>query len=116
MLRAIGGSNLRANALEKGIVAAAPFAPDDTVRLTRLGFPMIANLSDTLTIPQTILTARNEFLEKSPGTAKSFLKALILGIHSPSSINPRQSKLDLKRSFKVSRSSSILHTIFTHRR
>ena len=80
MLRAIGGSNLRASALEKGIVAAAPFAPDDTVRLTRLGFPMLANLSDTLTIPQTILTARNEFLEKNPETAKSFLKALILGI------------------------------------
>jgi ABC-type nitrate/sulfonate/bicarbonate transport system substrate-binding protein len=80
MLRAIGGSNLRAAALEKGIVAAAPFAPDDTVRLTRLGFPMIANLSDTLAIPQTILTARNEFLEKSPQTAKGFLKALILGI------------------------------------
>ena len=80
MLRAIGGSNLRAAALEKGIVAAAPFAPDDTVRLTRVGFPMIANLSDTLAIPQTILTARNEFLEKSPQTAKGFLKALILGI------------------------------------
>ena len=80
MLRAIGGSNLRASALEKGIVAAAPFAPDDTVRLTRLGYPMIANLSDTLTIPQTILTARSEFLEKNPQTAKGFLKALILGI------------------------------------
>ena len=80
MLRAIGGSNLRASALEKGIVAAAPFAPDDTVRLTRLGFPMIANLSDALTIPQTIVTTRNEFLEKSPETAKGFLKALILGI------------------------------------
>jgi ABC-type nitrate/sulfonate/bicarbonate transport system substrate-binding protein len=80
MLRAIGGSNLRASALEKGIVAAAPFAPDDTVRLTRLGFPIIANLSDTLAIPQTILTARNEFLERSPETAKGFLKALILGI------------------------------------
>lgn len=80
MLRAIGGSNLRASALEKGIVAAAPFAPDDTVRLTRIGFPMIANLSDTLAIPQTILTVRNEFLEKNPETAKGFLKALILGI------------------------------------
>jgi ABC-type nitrate/sulfonate/bicarbonate transport system substrate-binding protein len=80
MLRAIGGSNLRASALEKGIVAAAPFAPDDTVRLTRVGFPMIANLSDTLSIPQTILTARNEFLERYPDTSKRFLKALILGI------------------------------------
>ena len=32
-LRAIGGSNLRVGALEKGLVAAAPFAPEDTVRL-----------------------------------------------------------------------------------
>jgi ABC-type nitrate/sulfonate/bicarbonate transport system substrate-binding protein len=79
-LRAIGGSNLRAGALEKGIVAAAPFAPDDTVRLTRLGFPMLANLSDTLIIPQTILTSRVDFLEKNPETSKRFLKALILGI------------------------------------
>ena len=79
-LRAIGGSNLRAGALEKGIVAAAPFAPDDTVRLTRLGFPMLANLSDTLVIPQTILTSRVDFLEKNAETSKRFLKALILGI------------------------------------
>jgi NitT/TauT family transport system substrate-binding protein len=79
-LRAIGGSNLRASALERGIVAAAPFAPDDTVRLTRLGFRMLANLSDTLIIPQTILTTRSEFLEKSRETSKRFLKALILGI------------------------------------
>jgi len=79
-LRAIGGSNLRAGALEKGIVAAAPFAPDDTVRFTRLGFPMLANLSDTLIIPQTILTSRVDFLEKNPETSKRFLKALILGI------------------------------------
>ena len=79
-LRAIGGSNLRAGALEKGLVAAAPFAPDDTVRLTRLGFPMLANLSDTLVIPQTILTSRVDFLEKNPETSKRFLKALILGI------------------------------------
>ena len=80
MLRAIGGSNLRAGALEKGLVAAAPFAPDDTVRLTRLGYPMLANLSDALVIPQTILTSRFDFLEKHPETSKRFLKALILGI------------------------------------
>jgi ABC-type nitrate/sulfonate/bicarbonate transport system substrate-binding protein len=79
-LRAIGGSNLRASALEKGIVAAAPFAPDDTVRLTRLGFPLLANLSDSLIIPQTILTSTIEFLDKNPETSERFLKALILGI------------------------------------
>ena len=34
-LRAIGGSALRAGALERGIVAAAPFAPEDTVKIGR---------------------------------------------------------------------------------
>jgi NitT/TauT family transport system substrate-binding protein len=79
-LRAIGGSNLRVGALEKGLVAAAPFAPEDTVRLMRVGFPMLANFSDTLQIPQTILTARNDYLDKFPETSKRFLKALIQGI------------------------------------
>ena len=80
MLRAIGGSNLRVGALEKGLVAAAPFAPEDTVRLMRLGYPMLANFSDTLAIPQTIITARNDTLDKLPETSKRFLKGLILGI------------------------------------
>jgi len=79
-LRAIGGSNLRVGALEKGLVAAAPFAPEDTVRLMRVGFPMLANFSDTLQIPQTILTARIDYLDKFPETSKRFLKALIQGI------------------------------------
>jgi ABC-type nitrate/sulfonate/bicarbonate transport system substrate-binding protein len=81
LLRAIGGSNLRVGALEKGLVAAAPFAPEDTVRLIRLGYPMIANFSDTLNIPQTLLTARNDYLDKQPDVSKRFLKALVLGIH-----------------------------------
>lgn len=80
VLRAIGGSNLRVSALEKGIVAAAPFSPEDTVRLTRQGFPMIANFSDILNMPQTLLTTRNEYLEKFPDTSKRFLKALALGM------------------------------------
>ena len=79
-LRAIGGSALRAGALEKGLVAAAPFAPEDTVRLMRLGLPMIANLSDSLNIPQSIVATRNDVLEKFPDATKRFLKALILGI------------------------------------
>ena len=79
-LRAVGGSALRAAAMERGIVAAAPFAPEDTVRLMRSGFPMIANLSDTLNIPQSVVAARNELVEKYPETSKRFLKALVLGI------------------------------------
>ena len=79
-LRAIGGSALRAAALEKGLVAAAPFAPEDTVRLMRIGFPMIANLSDTLNIPQSVVTTRNEVTEKLPEMTKRFLKALVMGI------------------------------------
>ena len=79
-LRAVGGSSMRVSALEKGIVAAAPFSPEDTVRLVRLGFPMIANMSDSLNIPQSIVVARNDALEKLPETSKRFLKALVLGI------------------------------------
>lgn len=79
-LRAIGGSALRAGALEKGLVAAAPFAPEDTVRLMRLGLPMLANLSDTLNIPQSIVATRQEVVDKFPDTTKRYLKALILGI------------------------------------
>jgi ABC-type nitrate/sulfonate/bicarbonate transport system substrate-binding protein len=79
-LRAVGGSNMRVSALEKGIVAAAPFSPEDTVRLVRLGFPMIANMSDSLNIPQSIVATRHDVLEKMPDTAKRFLKALILGM------------------------------------
>ena len=79
-LRAIGGSGLRAGALEKGLVAAAPFAPEDTVRLVRLGLPMLANLSDSLNIPQSVVATRNDVLEKMPETTKRFLKALILGV------------------------------------
>jgi NitT/TauT family transport system substrate-binding protein len=81
LLRAIGGSNLRVAALEKGLVAAAPFAPEDTVRLMRMGFPLIANFSDTLNIPQTLITARNDYLGKQPDITKRFLKGLVLGIH-----------------------------------
>ena len=50
------------------------------MRLMRSGFPMIANLSDTLNIPQSVVAARNELLEKYPETSKRFLKALVLGI------------------------------------
>lgn len=79
-LRSVGGSAMRVSALENGIVVAAPFSPEDTVRLVRLGYPMIANMSDILNIPQSIVVSRNEALEKMPDTAKRFLKALILGM------------------------------------
>lgn len=81
ILRAIGGSSLRVGALEKSIVAAAPFSPEDTVRLTRLGYPMLANFSDILNMPQTLITARGDYIDKQPDIAKRFLKGLVQGIH-----------------------------------
>ncbi len=80
LLRAIGNTTMRAAALENGLVAAAPFSPEDAVRLTAKGFPLIVNLSESLGIPQSIIMARDEMLEKYPETSKRFLKALILGI------------------------------------
>jgi NitT/TauT family transport system substrate-binding protein len=80
ILRAVGNTTMRAAALENGLVAAAPFSPEDAVRLTAKGFPLIVNLSESLGIPQSILIARDGLLEKYPETTKRFLKAIILGI------------------------------------
>jgi NitT/TauT family transport system substrate-binding protein len=79
-LRAIGGTALRALALEKGLIAAAPFSAEDTVRLLDKGFPMIVNLNEALRIPQSIFVTRGEVLQKYPETTKRFLKAVILGM------------------------------------
>ena len=80
-LRAIGGTTLRAAALERGLIAAAPFSPEDAVKLLNKGYSLISNLSDSLGIPQTVVVARGDMLEKYPETSKRFLKALVLGIH-----------------------------------
>ncbi|HMA80332.1 MAG TPA: ABC transporter substrate-binding protein [Candidatus Binatia bacterium] len=80
MLRAIGGTVLRAAAIEKGIIAAAPFSTEDAVRLMRAGYNVISNLNESLGIPQNILVTRNEVLEKYPETTKRMLKAYIQGI------------------------------------
>jgi ABC-type nitrate/sulfonate/bicarbonate transport system substrate-binding protein len=80
-LRAVGNTTMRAIALENGLIAAAPFSPDDAVRLMAKGYPLIVNLGEALPIPETILVARSELLAKYPETTKRFLKALILGIH-----------------------------------
>ncbi len=79
-LRAIGGTALRAIALERGIIAAAPFTAEDTIRLLDKGFPMIVNMNQALQIPQSIFVTRGEMLHKYPETTKRFLKAVILGM------------------------------------
>src|ERR1051325_7842242 len=79
-LRAIGGTTLRAVALERGLIAAAPFSAEDAVRLLDKGYPMIVNLNEALKIPQSVLVTRGDVLEKYPDTTKRFLKAIILGM------------------------------------
>ena len=81
ILRAVGNTTMRAAALEKGLVAAAPFSPEDAVRLMKSGYPLISNFAESLDIPQSIVVTRGEVVEKYPETSKRFLKALILGIH-----------------------------------
>jgi ABC-type nitrate/sulfonate/bicarbonate transport system substrate-binding protein len=80
ILRAIGGTTMRTVALEKNLIAAAPFTTDEAVRLIDNGFPLIANLNESLDIPQSIIITRGEVLKKYPETTKRFLKALVLGI------------------------------------
>jgi NitT/TauT family transport system substrate-binding protein len=79
-LRAIGGTAVRAIALERGLIAAAPFSAEDAVRLLDRGYPMIVNLNEALRIPQSIFVTRGETLQKYPETSKRFLKAAILGM------------------------------------
>jgi NitT/TauT family transport system substrate-binding protein len=79
-LRAIGGTVLRAAAIEKGIIAAAPFSPEDAVRLMKAGYVVISNMSESLGIPQNIIVTRNEVLDKYPDSSKRVLKAYIQGI------------------------------------
>jgi NitT/TauT family transport system substrate-binding protein len=81
VLRAIGGTVLRAAAIEKGIIAAAPFSTEDGVRLIKAGYSVISNLSESLGIPQNILVTRNEMLERYPDTTRRMLKAYIQGIN-----------------------------------
>jgi NitT/TauT family transport system substrate-binding protein len=115
-LRAIGGSALRAAALEKGLVAAAPFAPEDTVRLMRLGFPMIANLGDSLNIPQGVIATRSDVLEKYPEMTKRFLKALILGMQLTKTNKAEAIKQAIRAAYRASRRSSIMPMICMRRR
>ena len=79
-LRAIGGTVLRAAAIEKGIIAAAPFSPEDGVRLIKAGYSLISNLSESLGIPQNIIVTRNEVLEKYPDVSRRVLKGYIQGM------------------------------------
>jgi NitT/TauT family transport system substrate-binding protein len=79
-LRAIGGTALRAVALERGVINAAPFTAEDTIKLIDKGFPMIVNLNEALRIPQSVLVTRGDMLRKYPETSKRFLKAMILGM------------------------------------
>jgi len=80
ILRAIGGTVLRAAAIEKGIIAAAPFSPEDAVRLMKGGYGVISNFNDSLGIPQNILVSSNDALNKYPETSKRVLKAYIQGM------------------------------------
>jgi ABC-type nitrate/sulfonate/bicarbonate transport system substrate-binding protein len=79
-LKAIGGTVLRAAAIEKGIIAAAPFSPEDGVRLIKAGYSLISNLSESLGIPQNIIVTRNEVLEKYPDMSRRVLKGYIQGM------------------------------------
>ncbi|HEY7167193.1 MAG TPA: ABC transporter substrate-binding protein [Candidatus Binatia bacterium] len=80
LLRAIGGTALRAAAIQKGAIAAAPFSTEDAVRLMKSGYSVISNMNESLGIPQNIIVTRNEVLDKYPETSKRMLKAYIQGI------------------------------------
>ena len=65
-LRAVGSSSLRAMALERGLIAVAPFGGEEVVGLTKKGFPLIANLGESLAIPQSLLVTRENCWKNTP--------------------------------------------------
>ena len=79
---AIGGTVLRAAAIEKGIIAAAPFSTEDAVRLMKSGYSVITNMSESLGIPQNLIVTRNEVLEKYPETSKANPQGIRSGYQS----------------------------------
>lgn len=79
-LRAVGSSSLRAVALERGLIAVAPFGSEEVLGLTKKGFPLIANLGESLAIPQSLLVTRRELLEKYADATKHFLRAVITSL------------------------------------
>ena len=105
ILRAIGGTALRAIALERGLIAAAPFSAEDTIRLLDKGHPMIVNLNEALRIPQSVFVTRGEVLQKYPDTTKRFLKAVSWECSSPDLTNKKRSKSALPPGSKASRRS-----------
>jgi ABC-type nitrate/sulfonate/bicarbonate transport system substrate-binding protein len=104
-LRAIGGTAVRAVALERGLIGAAPFSAEDAVRLLDKGFPMIVNLNEALKIPQSVFVTRGEVLQKFPETTKRFFKAVSWACNLPKTIRKRQFRPALPPGFKVSRTS-----------
>ncbi len=80
ILRAVGNTTMRAAALEKGLVAAAPFSPEDAVRLMKSGYPLLSNFAESLDIPQSIIVTRGEVLEKYPETSKRFTSDLSIAV------------------------------------
>jgi NitT/TauT family transport system substrate-binding protein len=80
VLRAIGTTVVRALALEKGAIAAAPFTAEDAIRLLDKGYSLIVNMNEALRVPQSIYVTTGDMLAKHPETTKRFLKATILGM------------------------------------
>ena len=112
MLRAIGTTVVRAVALERGAIAAAPFTAEDAIRLLDKGYPLIVNLNEALRVPQSIYVTTGEMLEKYPETTKRFLKAAILGMQFAKHNKKKRSSQDTPRASQANRTSSTVPTIY----
>ena len=51
----------------------APFSGEEIVGLTKKGYPLIANLGESLAIPQSLLVTRRELVDKYPGDDQTFV-------------------------------------------
>ena len=73
---ASGGAPERLAALSTRAIDASVLSPPETLVATRLGMNILAHLSDLkAAFPQTVITVRRSFLEKSRDTVKRFVRA-----------------------------------------
>jgi ABC-type nitrate/sulfonate/bicarbonate transport system substrate-binding protein len=78
----MGEAASRLIALSTGTLDATVLAPPHTLKARSLKMTMLADLKALpIYYPQSTIAVRENFLERSPQTAKSFLKAYMEGVH-----------------------------------
>jgi NitT/TauT family transport system substrate-binding protein len=79
----IPGSEPKLAALEKGLIAAAPFAPPTDLKVMRAGFKRLVFFGDVLPeMSFTGLVAMSQYIKENPKTVERMVRAIVRGTYS----------------------------------